>query len=210
MLKQWIAAVAGLGLSSLVMAAPPVAGEDYEVLETPVETSVDEGQIEVVEVFWYGCPHCYNLEEPLNAWVAELPDDVTFRRIPATMGQTWIDHATAFFAAKQLGILDEVHADFFDAIHQDGQRLTEVDDIAAFFSDYGVSEDEAREALTSFGVKSQINQAHAKMRAYQLMGVPALIVDGRYVITPGSAGSLANMPLIADALVDKVRNEQGE
>lgn len=210
MLKQWIAAAAGLGLSTLVIAAPPVAGEHYTVLETPVETSVDEGQIEVTEVFWYGCPHCYNLEEPLNAWVAELPEDVTFQRIPATMGQTWVDHATAFFAAEQLGILDEIHGDFFAAIHQDGKRLTDVDDIAAFFSDYGVSEEQAKEALTSFGVKSQINQAHAKMRAYQLMGVPALIVDGRYVVTPGSAGSLDNMPQIAGALVEKVRSAQGE
>lgn len=207
MLKQWIAVVAGLGLSTLAAAAP-VEGTDYEVLDTPVETSVDEGQIEVVEVFWYGCPHCYNLEEPLNAWVDELPDDVTFQRLPATMGDTWTKHATAFYAAKQLDILDEVHADFFEAIHQDGEELTAVDDIAAFFSDYGVSEEQAREALTSFGVKSQINQAHAKMRAYQLMGVPALVVDGRYVITPGSAGSLDNMPQIAGALVDKVRNEQ--
>ena len=135
MLKQWIAAVAGLGLSSLVMAASPVAGEDYKVLDTPVETSVDEGQIEVTEVFWYGCPHCYNLEEPLNAWVDEFPDDVTFQRLPATMGDTWTAHARAFYAAQQLGILDQVHSDFFDAIQQQGQRLTDPDDIAAFFSD---------------------------------------------------------------------------
>lgn len=208
MLKQWIAIVAGLGLSTLAMAAP-VAGEDYEVLDSPVKTSVDEGQIEVTEVFWYGCPHCYNLEEPLNAWVADLPDDVTFQRVPATMGETWVKHARAFYAAEQLGILDEIHSDFFDAIHQEGEQLTEPDQIAAFFSDYGVSEEEARDALNSFGVKSQVNQAHAKVRAYQLMGVPALVVDGRYVITPGSAGSLANMPQIADALVEQVRNEQG-
>lgn len=208
MLKQWIAIVAGLGLSTLAMAAP-VAGEDYEVLDSPVKTSVDEGQIEVTEVFWYGCPHCYNLEEPLNAWVADLPDDVTFQRVPATMGDTWVKHARAFYAAEQLGILDEIHSDFFDAIHQEGEQLTEPDQIAAFFSDYGVSEEEARDALNSFGVKSQVNQAHAKVRAYQLMGVPALVVDGRYVITPGSAGSLANMPQIADALVEQVRNEQG-
>ncbi len=210
MLKQWIAAVAGLGLSSLVMAAPPVAGEDYKVLDTPVETSVDEGQIEVTEVFWYGCPHCYKLEEPLNAWVEDLPDDVTFQRIPATMGDTWTAHARAFYAAQQLGILDKVHSDFFDAIHQQGQRLTDPDDIAAFFSDYGVSESDAKQALSSFGVKSQINQAHAKMRAYELMGVPALVVDGHYVVTARTAGSLENMPQIAGALIDKVRQERSE
>ncbi|SHF29836.1 thiol:disulfide interchange protein DsbA [Modicisalibacter ilicicola DSM 19980] len=212
MWKQWIAIIAGLSLSTLAAAAP-VEGQDYRVLDTPVDTSVDEGQIEVTEAFWYGCPHCYDLEGPLDAWVEELPEDVVFRRLPATMGDVWTRHATAFFAAERLGILEEVHGDFFDAIHQEGKKLTQVDDIAAFFSDYGVSEEEAREALTSFGVKSRINQAHARMRAYQLMGVPALIVDGRYVITPDSAGSLDNMPQIAEALVEKVRSEgdtQGE
>lgn len=212
MLKQWIAAIAGLGLSTMAMAAP-VAGEDYEVLDEPVKTSVDEGQVEVTEVFWYGCPHCYSLEEPLNAWVAELPDDVTFQRLPATMGDVWTTHATAFFAAERLGILDQIHSDFFDAIHKEGRKLSDLDEIAEFFSQYGVSEEEAKEALTSFGVKSQINQAHAKMRAYKLMGVPALVVDGRYVITPSSAGSLGNMPQIADALVEQIRSEnntQGE
>ncbi|MGC3873862.1 thiol:disulfide interchange protein DsbA/DsbL [Halomonas sp. GXIMD04776] len=207
MLKQWIAIVAGLSLSTLAAAAP-VAGQDYQVLDSPVETNVEEGQIEVTEVFWYGCPHCYDLEEPLDAWVTELPDDVVFERLPATMGDVWVRHATAFFAAQQLGILDKVHSDFFDAIHQDGKQLTDIDDIAAFFSNYGVSEEEAKKALTSFGVKSQINRAHAKMRGYKLMGVPALVVDGRYVVTPNSAGSLENMPQIAGELIDKVRSEQ--
>lgn len=210
MLKQWIAFAAGIGLSTLAMAADPVAGQHYEVLDAPVETRVDEGQIEVIEVFWYGCPHCYNLEEPLNAWVADLPEDVSFQRLPATMGQGWAEHARAFFAAKNLGILDQVHSDFFEAIHEQGKQLTDVDDVASFFSDYGVSEEQATEALTSFGVKSQVNQAHAKMRAYRLMGVPALIVDGRYVISPRSAGSLDNMPQIVEALVNKVRDERGE
>lgn len=210
MLKQWIALAAGLGLSTLVMAADPVAGQHYEVLDEPVETQVDEGQIEVVEIFWYGCPHCYNLEEPLNDWVAELPEDVSFQRLPATMGQGWVDHARAFFAAKNLGILDQVHSDFFRAIHEQGEKLTHVDDIASFFSDYDVSEEQAAEALTSFGVKSQINQAHAKMRAYRLMGVPALVVDGRYVISPNSAGSLDNMPQVAGALVDQIRADRSE
>ena len=210
MLKPWIAAVAGLGLSSLVMAASPVAGKEYKVLDTSVETSVDEGQIEVIEVFWYGCPYCYKLEEPLNAWVDELPDDVTFQRLPATMSDTWTAHARAFYAAQQLGILDQVHSDFFDAIQQQGQRLTDTDDIAAFFSDYAVSEADAKEALSSFGVKSQINQAYAKMRAYELMGVPALVVDGQYVVTPRTAGSLEDMPQVAGALIDKVRQERSE
>lgn len=210
MLKSLLVAIAGLGLSTLASAAPLVEGEHYTVLDEPVETQVADDRIEVTEAFWYGCPHCYNLEDPLNAWVAEQPEDVAFQRMPATMGGDWNQHALAFYAAQELDILDAIHDDFFHAIHEDGQSLTEVDDIAAFFSDYGVSEDEARQALTSFGVKSQVNQAHARMRAMQLRGVPALIVDGRYVVTPGQAGSLENMPQIAGALVEQVREERAD
>ncbi len=210
MFKTLMVALAGLGLSTLASAATLVEGQHYEVLPEAVETRVDDGQIEVTEAFWYGCPHCYNLEDPLNAWVAEQPEDVVFQRLPATMGGDWNQHAMAFYAAQELGILDAVHDDFFDAIHEGGRQLTEADDIAAFFSDYGVSEEEARKALTSFGVKSQVNQAHARMRAMRLMGVPALIIDGRYLVTPSSAGSLDNMPQIADALVEKVREERAD
>lgn len=210
MFKTLSVALIGIGMSTLAMAAPPVAGEHYKVLDEPVPTHVEDGKVEVTEAFWYGCPHCYNLEDPLNAWVAELPDDVSFQRMPATMGGTWNRHAVAFFAAEQLGIQQDIHEDFFDAIHQEGQQLTDDGDIAAFFSDYGVSEQEAEAALTSFGVKSQVNQAHARMRAMKLMGVPALIVDGRYVITPSSAGSLENMPQIAGALIEQVREERDD
>ncbi|MCI0510034.1 thiol:disulfide interchange protein DsbA [Chromohalobacter marismortui] len=210
MLKSLLVLAAGLSMSTLVMAAEPVAGEDYKVLDEPVKTAVPDGKIEVNEVFWYGCPHCYALEKPLNAWVDKLPDDVVFQRIPATMGDTWTQHARAFYAAKALGIQKQMHSDFFAAIHEQGQRLTAPNDIAEFFTHYGVSKEEALEALDSFGVKSQLNQANAKMRAYKIMGVPALVVDGRYVISPRSAGSLENMPKIASALIDKVRSERNE
>ncbi|GED23675.1 thiol:disulfide interchange protein DsbA/DsbL [Halomonas sabkhae] len=210
MLKSLMIALAGLGLSTMAAAATIEEGQDYKVLDEPVKTHVEDGKIAVTEAFWYGCPHCYNLEEPLNAWVEELPEDVVFERMPATMGGAWNRHATAFYAARELGIQEELHTDFFNAIHQDGRELTESEAIADFFSNYGVSQDEALEALDSFGVKSQVNQAHARMRNMQLMGVPALVVDGRYVVTSSLAGSLDNMPKIAEALVEKVRAEQAE
>jgi len=202
--------LAGLALPGLASAQNLVEGEHYEVLPEAVETRVDDGQIAVTEAFWYGCPHCYNLEEPLNAWVAEQPEDVSFQRMPATMGGDWNQHALAFYAAQELGIQDAIHDDFFHAIHEEGRRLTENADIAEFFSDYGVSEEEALQALGSFAVKSRVNQANTRMRTMRLMGVPALIIDGRYLVTPSSAGSLANMPQIAGGLVDKVREERAD
>ncbi|WP_235040778.1 thiol:disulfide interchange protein DsbA/DsbL [Vreelandella profundi] len=210
MFKTLMVAMAGLGLSAAVSAQELVAGQQYELLETPVETNVEDGQIEVTEVFWFGCPHCYRLQTPVNEWYETLGDDVSVVHMPATMGGDWNTHATAFYAAESLGIEDELHADFFNAIHQEKQSLTDPDDIAEFFANYGVSEEEAKQALTAFSVRSEVNKANSRMREMRLMGVPALVVDGRYVVTPSSAGSLENMPQVADALIKQVRAERAE
>jgi thiol:disulfide interchange protein DsbA len=210
MLKTLMIALAGLGLSAAVSAQELVEGQHYTLLESPVSTQVEEGQIEVTEAFWFGCPHCYRLQAPVSEWFETLEDDVSVVYLPATMGGDWNTHATAFYAAESLGIRDELHADFFSAIHEDGRSLTDADEIAEFFSNYGVSTEEAKQALGAFSVRSDVNKAHSRMREMRLMGVPALVVDGRYVITPSTAGSLDNMPQIADALVERVRAERAE
>ncbi|MGM0832487.1 MAG: thiol:disulfide interchange protein DsbA/DsbL [Pseudomonadota bacterium] len=208
MLKTLMVAVAGLGLSASVSAQELVEGQHYTLLESPVATQVDEGQIEVTEAFWFGCPHCYRMQEPVSEWYATLEDDVSVVHMPATMGGDWNTHATAFYAAESLGIEEQLHADFFEAIHEDGRSLTDPDEIAEFFSNYGVSEKEAKQALTAFDVRSEVNKANGRMREMRLMGVPALVIDGRYLVSPSTAGSLENMPQIADALVERVRNER--
>ncbi|MBA2779769.1 thiol:disulfide interchange protein DsbA/DsbL [Billgrantia kenyensis] len=208
LIQSAMIAVAGLGLATLASASNLVEGQHYERLPEPVETRVDEGQIEVTEAFWYGCPHCYNLQDSVKAWYETLGEDVSVIHLPATMGGDWNTHALVFYAAEELGIREEVHDDIFNAIHEEGRNLNDADSIASFLSQYGVSEEDARQALDAFSVKSQVNQAHARMRAMRLMGVPALVVDGRYVVTPSSAGSLENMPQIADALIERVRQER--
>ena len=210
MFKTLMVGLAGLGLSAAVSAQEVVEGQHYELLEAPVETQVDDGQIEVTEVFWFGCPHCYRLQTPINEWYETLEDDVSVVKMPATMGGDWNTHATAFYAAESLGIEEELHADFFNAIHQENQSLTEPDEIAAFFANYGVSEEEAKQALTDFSVRSEVNDANNRMRKMKLMGVPALVIDGRFLVTPSSAGSLENMPKVAEALVEQVREERAE
>lgn len=210
MLKALMVAATGLVFSTVAGAQELVEGQHYERLETPVETVVEEGQIEVTEAFWFGCPHCYRLQSSVTEWYETLEDDVSVVKMPATMGGDWNTHATAFYAAEQLGIEDDLHADFFTAIHEDGQSLNDTDDLAAFFANYGVSEEEARDALTSFGVRSDVSRAHSRMRDMQLMGVPALIIDGQYLVSPGSAGSLDNMPQIADTLIARIREERAE
>ncbi|MCM2131496.1 thiol:disulfide interchange protein DsbA/DsbL [Larsenimonas rhizosphaerae] len=206
MIKKLLTLVFGLTLASMAFAAQPVAGKDYKVLDEPVPTDLPAGKIDVTEVFWFGCPHCYALNPALEKWVAHQKDDVNFELLPATMGRTWVRHATAYYAAEELGIEKKMHDDFFDAIHKDGRQLTDDGEIADFFTHYGVSREAALKALNSFGVKSEINEAHAKMRAYKLMGVPALVINGKYVITPNSAGGLDNMMVVASSLIDDIRN----
>ncbi|RUR30228.1 thiol:disulfide interchange protein DsbA/DsbL [Vreelandella andesensis] len=210
MLKTLMVAMAGLGLSAAVSAQELVEGQHYTLLESPVATQVEEGQIEVTEAFWFGCPHCYRLQTPASEWYETLEDDVSVVHMPATMGGDWNTHATAFYAAESLGIEDELHAGFFEAIHEDGRSLTDADEIAEFFANYGVSEEKAKQALTAFSVRSEVNKANSRMREMRLMGVPALIIDGRYVVSPSTAGSLENMPQIANALVERVRNERAQ
>ncbi|WP_163559202.1 thiol:disulfide interchange protein DsbA/DsbL [Halomonas sp. NO4] len=210
MLKSLMLALTGLAMSGLASAQNLVEGEHYEVLDEPVETRVAEDKIEITEAFWYGCPHCYNLQSHVREWYATLDDDVEVVHLPATMGGDWNTHARVFYAAEELGIREEAHADIFHAIHEENRSLTDMDQVAELFSDYGVSEAEAREALDAFGVKAQVNQAHSRMRDMRLMGVPALMVDGRYLVTPSSAGSLDNMPQIAAALIEKVREERAD
>ncbi len=128
MFKVFAAALAGLALSTAASAQQPVEGQDYTLLENPVATVVDDDHIEVTEVFWFGCPHCYALQDTVNQWYETLDDDVEIVKMPATMGGNWNTHATAFYAAQSLGIEEELHKDFFDAIHQDCQSLTDEDD----------------------------------------------------------------------------------
>lgn len=200
--------LAGVAVSLSVAAQSLVEGQHYERLDTPVDTVVEDGQIEITEAFWFGCQYCNGLQPHVGDWYPTLEDDTEVVKLPATMGGTWNTHAFAWYAAKSLGIADDIHADFFAAIHEKGKRLDDRDAIADFFTQYGVSKEEANEALTSFAVRSDVNRANTRMRDMKLMGVPALIIDGRYLVTPSSAGSLENMPRIAETLVDQVRAER--
>ncbi|WP_043448462.1 thiol:disulfide interchange protein DsbA/DsbL [Halotalea alkalilenta] len=208
MLKKLATIAFAAGLSAIAATASAQSNPGYTVLDQPVSHDTADGKVLVQEVFWYGCPHCYALEPDFEQWASEQPDDIDVERLPGTMGRNWVTHARAYYTAEDLGILDQTHKPFFDAIHKNGQPLDSDAAIAKFYADYGVSEQQAQETLESFGVKSQVNQAHAQMRAYQLMGVPAIVIDGTYVITPSTAGGLTNMLTVADQVIERVRSEQ--
>ena len=192
-------------LIPLLSQAAPVKykeGEHYRVLKTPVQTSVDKALIEVSEVFWYGCPHCYSLEPIVDRWTLSLPEDAKFVRIPGFFGSNiWKDHARIYHTIEALYAGDEkkmhqVHGAIFPEIQNRNNRLRDADAVAEFLNRrFGADKKEVTKIYNSFGVNNLLNQSFLKVRGYQLTGVPAMIVDGRYVIEPKVG--LDNMPVIA-------------
>lgn len=164
-------------------------GNGYKVVAEDAHTNVPDGKSEVIEFFWYGCPHCYALEPALEAWVKKLPDNVEFRRVPAVTPM-WETDARAYYVAQMLGITDKVHKDLFDAIHIKRQLdlVRDEDAIAEFFSHYGVSEADVKSAWHSFTVDTQIKEAQSLERRYKLTGVPMLVVNGKYTTGAGFPG----------------------
>lgn len=157
-------------------------GVHYDVLEEPQPTR-DASKIEVVELFWYGCPHCYKLEPYVHAWEDNMPKDADFWQSPAIFSQVWALHAQAFYAAKALGVLDKIHTPFFEEIHKNKKRLANQNELADFFAKHGVEKADFDKAWNSFGVKTQVKQADARARNYKVSGVPAVVVNGKYRVS---------------------------
>lgn len=179
-------------------------GKHYDVLPYPVRTR-DESKVEVVELFWYGCPHCYTFNPIIHAWSGKQSGDVDFWLSPAVFGKDWKTHAQAFYALEALGIQEKMHQPLFDALARDHKRLTSEDKLAEFFVGQGVDEADFRKAFNSFSVKSKVDQADARGKSYRAAGVPALIVNGKYRVSASTAGSNESMLQVVDFLVERER-----
>ena len=181
------------------------ADKHYLVLPQAVRTS-DPGKIEVAEVFWYGCPHCYQYSGTIKAWADTLADDVVFVRNPTTLGRRQAEiHTRAYYTAKALNNLDKMHGKLFSAYHDQKNYLRNEREIGDLFVEAGVDRDKFTSVFNSFGVISQSAQAESRARGYRVTGTPSLIVNGRYRITGQSAGSNAAMLDIAEFLIEKER-----
>lgn len=174
----------------------------YETL-TPAQPVQNPDKIEVIEFFWYGCPHCYSLEPSMLAWLKTKPENVEFIRQPAVFSDVWGKHAKAFFTAEALGIGEKVHADFFDAIQNKKQKLTSEDELAKFFAAHGVKDEDFRAAYNSFMVDAKMRQAETMGARYGITGVPAIIVNGKYRVTASTAKSQENMIAVTNQLIQQ-------
>ncbi|GFM80363.1 thiol:disulfide interchange protein [Pseudomonas cichorii] len=185
-------------------ATPIEAGKQYVALASAVPVS-EPGKIEVVELFWYGCPHCYAFEPTINPWVEKLPEDVHFVRIPAMFGGAWDAHGQLFITLDTMGVEHKVHAAVFDAIQKDRKPLLKPEDMADFVATQGIDKAKFLETFNSFAVKGKIAQYKELAKKYEVTGVPTMIVNGKYRFDLGSSGGPEATLQVADQLIAKER-----
>lgn len=186
----------------------PVEGTDYVALNPPQAVDTP-GKIEVMEFFWYRCPHCYALEPDLEAWVKRLPRDVQFRRVPGILNDDWAVDARIFYALESLGEVDRLQGPLFNAIHQGEAVRLRGDAYSKWVADWlakqKVDMKKYDAALHSFTVESRLRRASQMARSYRLDGVPALAVQGRYLVLART--SQKEMLATADSLIGEARKQ---
>jgi protein dithiol oxidoreductase (disulfide-forming) len=205
-----VLATGALGAASVIgpvraQGGAPVEGKDYVRLNPPLPAP-SSGKIEVVEFFWYGCPHCNTFEPMLDAWVRKLPDYVSFRRVPvAFRDEPYVAHQRIYFALEEMKLTDAMHRKVFAAIHVDRQRLDKPADIAAFMTKNGVDGAKFLEYYNGFAVQTKARQAAQLAQAYKLDGVPAIGIQGRYLTSASLAGSHEGALAVTDYLIRQLR-----
>jgi len=199
--------IAALPAAGQLPPGPWVAGKNYDVLSPAQPTDVPAGKIEIIEWFWYACPHCFALDSTIEAWRRNKPAYVDFRRIPVMWGEEHRDHAHLFFTLKVLGKLDELHTKVFDQIHQNGDLLyTPGDEKATLASQLqfaranGISEADFLSAYNSFAVQTNLQQAYDLSRRERIDSVPTFVVDGKFVTDAEMAGSPSKLTQLLDDL----------
>jgi len=193
----WLVATAAL-------ASDYQEGKEYLVLANPQPTSVGD-KIEVVELFWYGCPHCYRLEPLLAEWRTSKPDDVEFIRMPAVLGPNWELYGKAFYTAELLGVSDKVHNALFEALHKDKKKIRNEAAVQAFFLKQGVSAEDFKNTFNSFAVNVKLNNAKQMTKRYAITGVPTIIINGKYSTSARQAGDNQKAIKVMDYLIVQER-----
>ena len=194
-------------LGPSVFAQELVEGRNYVTLNSPVPTAQSE-KIEVIAVFGYSCPYCYQLEASLSPWSETLAEDVNFMRMPAMFGGVWDLHGQLFYTLEAMQADKKVHHSVFDAIHKGGRKLSSLNQIADFVAEQGVDKALFVKTWNSFSVKSQMEKAKKHAMAYQISSVPTLVVNGKYRFDVGMAGGMQGTVEVADVLIEKERQSE--
>ena len=197
--------------SLLLIAALPMqvfAAKEYtegvqysKLTNTQATNSGDK--IEVLEFFWYGCPHCYRFEPTISKWIKNKPDNVSFIRVPAPINPSWVPHTKAYYALEMMGKGEQYHEALFKAIHVDRKKIRDLASITKFLVSLGVDEKAFNDAANSFAVEMRVRKAMQLTKNYKLSGVPMLAVNGKYTISAQQAGGYDGMINITNYLINK-------
>jgi thiol:disulfide interchange protein DsbA len=203
--NQSAAALSGLALTSplaaLAQSKPPADGAEYISLDQAVPTEGGPGKVDVVEFFWYSCPHCNAFEPLLEAWLSKLPKNVHFRRVPVMFRPTFEPQQRLFYVLEAMGKLPELHKKVFYAIHVEKQTLDSVDQVSNWVAKQGVDRAKFLEQYNSFPVVTKARRATQLQEQYKVDGVPSLGIAGKYFTSGTLAGTMQRALQVTDYLV---------
>jgi thiol:disulfide interchange protein DsbA len=182
-------------------------GMEYQVLDKPMPT-VTGDKVEVRELFWYGCPHCYHLEPTLNHWLKNKPKEAEFVRQPAIFSKRWAIDAGYYYTLENLGLTEQLHEALFKAIHEQNKRFNTPESFINWVASFGVDKEKVAKTLNSFNTKTKVRKAAIATNKYKVTGVPVIIVNGKYITNATQAGNHNEMLKVVDFLVKKESGQQ--
>lgn len=193
--------------ASAACNAEPIPEKDYRVIATPQPTAAAD-KIEVLEFFYYGCPHCYDLQPAIESWLKRKPDDVVYRRVPTVFRESWLPLTKTFYALEAMGALDKLHMDVFAAIHNQKQELNDQALMVKWAGEHGLDGKKFADMYNSFTVQNKAQQSVQMTKNYGITGTPAVVVNGKYLTSPSMTGNYESFLKVLDQLVEKARREQ--
>lgn len=200
-------AIAVMACQGQTSAQSDLSEDSYTVLSSPLEVSTGD-KIEVAELFWYGCGHCFALEPYVKNWKKKMPANAEFVKVPAIFSKQWEFHGKAFYTMQSLGVLEEANDAFFHSIHVSRKPIGNLDQLVDFLADYDVTEEQVTAAFNSFEVDSKLRNAKIITAKSTARGVPAVLVDGKYHTSVRLAGSSDELFKVVDKLVEKAAAER--
>jgi thiol:disulfide interchange protein DsbA len=206
MIRRLLVALAFAGAA---FAPVPVAAQQaapFTELNPPLATE-GSGRIEVVEFFWYECPHCYSLEPHIEAWLKKLPKEVEFKRVPAMFNQQWALSGRVYYTLEAIGELGRLHRPLFDAIHRGGLKITNQRQLQDWLERQKADVGKFNAAFKSFAVESRLKRALELTVASKIESVPIMMVNGRYLVSADAARGEQRMLLIVDSLIERSRKQ---
>ncbi len=200
-----------ISFSTALLAVEPKPGVNFKTTKNIIPTE-SKDKIEVVELFWYGCIHCFNLDPYLDKWADNLPKDVTFRRIPAIPRKDWIESAKAYYALETLGVVNKLHEKLFDAIHK--EKSLKHNDTRALIKWIAVNGKldikDVESAFNSFSMKAKLSRSYKIFKSAGATGVPTMIIDGKYFTSSTMAGGEQNAIDIMNFIIKNVRKDKNK